>query len=31
MLFFQIIQRVPESEIITLYNFEKLSGYKFSH
>ena len=25
-----IIQRVPESEII-LYNFEKLSGYKFSH
>ena len=25
-----IIQQVPESEII-LYNFEKLSGYKFSH
>ena len=24
-----IIQKVPESEII-LYNFEKLSGYKFS-
>ena len=27
--FANIIQRVPESEII-LYNFEKLSGYKFS-
>jgi len=27
--FSNIIQRVPESEII-LYNFEKLSGYKFS-
>jgi len=27
--FENIIQRVPESEII-LYNFEKLSGYKFS-
>ena len=27
--FEKIIQRVPESEII-LYNFEKLSGYKFS-
>ena len=27
--FKNIIQRVPESEII-LYNFEKLSGYKFS-
>ena len=27
--FANVIQRVPESEII-LYNFEKLSGYKFS-
>ena len=27
--FSNIVQRVPESEII-LYNFEKLSGYKFS-
>jgi 4-hydroxy-tetrahydrodipicolinate synthase len=27
--FANIIQRIPESEII-LYNFEKLSGYKFS-
>ena len=27
--FSNVIQRVPESEII-LYNFEKLSGYKFS-
>ena len=29
IFFAEIIQRVPESEII-LYNFEKLSGYKFS-
>jgi 4-hydroxy-tetrahydrodipicolinate synthase len=28
--FSNLIQKVPESEII-LYNFEKLSGYKFSH
>ena len=28
-IFSNIIQQVPESEII-LYNFEKLSGYKFS-
>ena len=27
--FANVIQKVPESEII-LYNFEKLSGYKFS-
>ena len=29
LFFANIIQKVPESEII-LYNFEKLSGYKFS-
>ena len=29
IFFSNVIQRVPESEII-LYNFEKLSGYKFS-
>ena len=28
--FANVIQRVPESRIV-LYNFEKLSGYKFSH